>query len=156
MMSPKLKMPNTRKPNRDRSAVMTIQLMLSEIAAATSRTQRATKNAMAFWRRVTPRFYATASSLGTTVVLLIDLGDSGHLDVPRQAQPSQRADPNPVQVELVPGQAMTRRHRVGVMIVVPALAKGQQRHPPVVGGVVRVVKRRDPHRCVAELTSHVV
>ena len=135
---------------------MTIQPMFSEIAAATSSTQRATKNAMAFWRRVTPRFYATASSLGHDRVLVHRLRDPRDLDVPGQAEPPQRADADPVQVELVPGQAVTRRHRVGVMVVVPPLAEGEERHPPVVGRVVRVANRREPHRCVAELTSHVV
>jgi len=36
-----------------RRALMTIQPMFSDSAAATSRMQKATKNAMAFWRRVT-------------------------------------------------------------------------------------------------------
>ena len=40
----------TRRP------LMRIQPMFSDTAAATSRTHSATKNAIAFWRRVTGRF----------------------------------------------------------------------------------------------------
>jgi len=38
-----------------RRALITIQPMFNDTAAPTSRTQRATKKAMAFWRRVTYR-----------------------------------------------------------------------------------------------------
>src|ERR1043166_8385295 len=66
MIRPKVMMPKTRTRTRARSAVMTIQPMFSEIAPATRRTHRATKNAIAFWRLVTWGFYATASSAGIT------------------------------------------------------------------------------------------
>ena len=46
----------------------------------------------------------------------------------------------PGDVELVPGQAVARRRRVRVVVVVPALAERQQRHPP---GVARVVLGRE-------------
>ena len=51
MMSAKEMMP--RMSGATRRALMTIQPTFSDTAAATSRTQRATKKAMAFWRRVT-------------------------------------------------------------------------------------------------------
>ena len=83
--------------------------------------------------------YATASSAGTersfsscgTACLILATLTS-------QARPSdlQRADADPVDVELVPGQAVAGAGRVRVVVVVPAFAEGQQRHPPVVGRVV--------------------
>src|SRR6187551_2037177 len=42
----------------------------------------------------------------------------------------QQADLDPGEVELVPGQAVTRRGRVRVVVVVPALAEGQDGDPP--------------------------
>jgi len=39
------------------------------------------------------------------------------------------------------------------MIVVPAFAKREQRHPPAVGGEIAVTKRREPQLCVAEFTQ---
>src|SRR6266700_76039 len=41
-----------------------------------------------------------------------------------------------VDVELVPGVAVTRADRVGVMVVVPTFASCEERDPPVVAGVV--------------------
>src|SRR5207247_1721668 len=41
-----------------------------------------------------------------------------------------------VDVEFVPGEAVTRADRVGVVVVVPALAAGEQSDPPVVARVV--------------------
>src|SRR5262245_28957717 len=64
------------------------------------------------------------------------LGHLRDLDLPRQPEPAQRADPNPVQVEFVPGEAVASRDGMRVMVVVPALAEGDERNPPVVGRVV--------------------
>ena len=47
---------------------------------------------------------------------------------------------DPADVELVPGEAVTGGDRVGVVVVVPALAEGQERDPPA---VARVVARRE-------------
>src|SRR6266545_3112543 len=164
MISPAMIRPNVMIPKRTtlsraRSAVMTIQPMFSEIAAATSRTHRATKNAIAFWRRVTPRLYAGSertrpplSGYGfvglnndQAVVFLIRnrLRDLRDLDIPRQAEQPQGTDADPVQIQLVPGEAVTGRNRVRVMVVVPPLAEGEERHPPVVG---RVIARREAAR----------
>ena len=52
MIRPNVMMPKIRTRSGARSAVMTTQPTFSEIAAATRRTHRATKNAIAFWRRV--------------------------------------------------------------------------------------------------------
>ena len=41
-----------------------------------------------------------------------------------------------VDVELVPGEAVARADRVGVVVVVPAFAAGEESDPPVVAGVV--------------------
>ena len=65
------------------------------------------------------------------------------LDVPREAADLERADANPVEIELVPRETVTRARRMGVMVVVPAFAEGQERNPPVVG---RIVARRKPAR----------
>ena len=41
------------------------------------------------------------------------------------------------------------------MIVVPAFAEGQDGHQKLLVEVSEVMKRREPHMCVAELTSQV-
>src|SRR5687767_3150862 len=64
----------------------------------------------------------------------------GELEVPGQPQCLQRANADPVEVDLVPREAVTRAGRVRVMVVVPALAKRQQRHPPVVGRIIAGVE----------------
>ena len=68
-------------------------------------------------------------------------------DLTSQARPSacKRADAEPVEVELIPGQAVAGRHRMRVMIVVPALAEGEHRHPPVVRRIIaRLESSRAP------------
>src|SRR6476646_3137876 len=55
------------------------------------------------------------------------------LDVPRQAADLERPDANPVEIQLVPRETVTRARRMGVMVVVPAFAEGQERNPPVFG-----------------------
>ena len=54
------------------------------------------------------------------------------------ARPSLREEPDAVvvDVELVPGEAVARADGVGVVVVVPAFAAGEQSDPPVVAGVV--------------------
>ena len=54
------------------------------------------------------------------------------LDVPSQADRSQSADAVPVQIDFIPNNPVTRRLRNGVMIVVPSLAEGKQRHPKTI------------------------
>src|SRR5579863_8542287 len=58
------------------------------------------------------------------------------LDVPSEAEQAQCPYPKPVQVDLVPGEAMPGRSGAGVMVVVPAFAEAQQRDPEVVGGLI--------------------
>ena len=60
----------------------------------------------------------------------------GHLNLLRQANLRQQPDAPEVGIDLVPGQAVARGHRMRVVVVVPAFAAGQQRHPPVVARVV--------------------
>ena len=67
-------------------------------------------------------------------------------DVPGEADKAQCGDAIPVRVELVPGQAVTGGLRMGVMVVVPSFAKGQQRHPEAVArGVSGGKSARAPH-----------
>ena len=66
--------------------------------------------------------------------------DLGGLDVPDEPDGLQELQLDPGGVELVPGQAVARRGRVGVMVVVPAFAERQQRDPP---RVLRIVLRRE-------------
>ena len=56
--------------------------------------------------------------------------------VPGQAAEAEGRDAVPVGIELVPGQAVTRGLRMGVVVVVPALAKGEQSDPEAVAGGV--------------------
>ena len=77
------------------------------------------------------------------------------LNIPRKAEKAQDQNSIPVGVELVPLHAMTGRLRMGVVVVVPALAKRQHSHPEAVPGIILRAKRWRPHICVAELTSQV-
>jgi hypothetical protein len=54
-------------------------------------------------------------------------------------------DSVPVEIELVPRQPVASRLRVGVMIIVPALTKGQHRHPEAVFGSIAGKKPLPPH-----------
>jgi len=54
------------------------------------------------------------------------------LYVPGQAEQAQGGDAVPVGVELVPGQAVARGLGMGVVVVVPAFAEGEQRDPEAV------------------------
>ena len=52
------------------------------------------------------------------------------------AQELQQLELDPGQVELIPRQTVARRGGVGMVIVVPAFAEGDQRDPPVVARIV--------------------
>ena len=85
------------------------------------------------------RYYA-ASRSGIAVSHLGDPNGSG------DAQEFQDPDLDPGKIELIPRQTMPRRSRMGVVIVVPAFAEGDQRDPPVIAGIVaRVEAARAPH-----------
>jgi hypothetical protein len=66
-------------------------------------------------------------------VLGIELGD---LDFFGEADFAEEPDAVVVDVELVPLEAVARADRVGVMVVVPAFAAGEESDPPVIAGVV--------------------
>src|SRR3954447_9595768 len=66
------------------------------------------------------------------------------LHIPRKAEATQDKDSIPVQVDFVPGHAVTSRLRKGVMVVVPALTKRQQCHPKAVPGVIASAKAPFP------------
>jgi len=48
-----------------------------------------------------------------------------HFDIPSKAEHPQRGDSIPVEIEFIPGQAMAGSLGMSVMIVVPALTKGE-------------------------------
>ena len=58
------------------------------------------------------------------------------LDIPREAADLERPDANPVEIEFVPRETVTRARRMGVMVVVPAFAEGDECNPPVVGRMI--------------------
>ena len=58
-------------------------------------------------------------------------------------------------VELIPRQAVTGRSGMRVVIIVPALAEGEQATHQLLRESSRVSNRRLPHMWVAELTSQV-
>jgi len=66
-------------------------------------------------------------------VLGVELGD---LDFFGEADLGEEPDAVVVGVELVPDEAVTGTDRVGVVVVVPAFATGEQSDPPTVAGVV--------------------
>lgn len=70
---------------------------------------------------------------GRLGVLLVELGD---LDFFGEADFFEEPDAVVVDVELVPGEAVTGADGVGVVVVVPAFAAGEDGDPPVVAGVV--------------------
>ena len=53
-----------------------------------------------------------------------------------QARLREQPDAIVVDVELVPGETVARADRVGVVVVVPALAAGEQGDPPAVARVI--------------------
>ena len=66
-------------------------------------------------------------------ILGIEFGD---LDFFGEADFAEEPDAVVVDVELVPGEAVTRADGVGVVVVVPAFAAGEQSHPPVLARTV--------------------
>ena len=80
--------------------------------------------------RLGPLSLQDAGGLG---VLGVELGD---LDFFGEAELLEKPDAVVVDVELVPGEAMARGDGMGVVVVVPALAAGDEGDPPVVAGVV--------------------
>jgi len=58
------------------------------------------------------------------------------LDMSRKADALKKMDTVIVDINLVPGEPVTGRNRVGMMVVVPSLATGQQGHPQIVARVV--------------------
>src|SRR5687768_16017088 len=69
-----------------------------------------------------------------------DLLDARLLEVPREAKCLKCPDPDPVEIDLVPREAVSRAGGMRVMIVVPALSERQQRDPPVVRRIVMRLK----------------
>ena len=59
-----------------------------------------------------------------------------NLDFFGEADFAEQPDAVVVDVELIPGEAVTRADGMGVVVVVPAFAAGEQSDPPVVAGVV--------------------
>mmetsp|Transcript_36725 Transcript_36725/g.63077 ORF Transcript_36725/g.63077 Transcript_36725/m.63077 type:complete len:218 (+) Transcript_36725:268-921(+) len=73
-------------------------------------------------------------------------GLCGQLDVPDEAEALEEGDGGVGDVKLPRPEAVARRVFEGVVVVVPALAKGQPTNPPVVARLVaRHVVLRAPH-----------
>ena len=70
---------------------------------------------------------------GRLGVLGVEFGD---LNSFREADLAEEPDAVVVDVELVPGEAVTGADGVGVVVVVPAFAAGEESDPPVVAGIV--------------------
>src|SRR5271169_5810807 len=71
-----------------------------------------------------------AGWLGVLGVVLGDLDAFGEADF------GEEPDAVVVDVELVPGETVARADGMGVVVVVPAFASGEESDPPVVAGVV--------------------
>src|SRR3954451_22327021 len=76
-------------------------------------------------------------------LLRLALGRDAH-DVPHEADALHRADDPGGRVELATAEAVLRRAREGVVVVVPGLAEGRQREPEDVGRVVLDVEAPAP------------
>src|SRR4029453_13522540 len=61
--------------------------------------------------------------------LLGGSADLGHADVPHQPADAKNFERDPRRIELVPGQTVAGRRRVGMVVVVPALAEREERDP---------------------------
>ena len=57
-------------------------------------------------------------------------------ELPREPDAMERVDAEPIDIQLVPGEAVADAAWIGVVVVMPALAKRQQGYPPVVGRIV--------------------
>ncbi len=90
-------------------------------------------------------FLVASGWLGVLGVELCDL------DLVGQAHLCEQPDAVVVDVELVPGEAVARADRVSVVVVVPALAAGDQGDPPA---VTRVVTRLEA-ACAVEVRGRV-
>src|SRR5215469_6794286 len=70
-------------------------------------------------------------------VCRVEVGDLNFLS---EADLGEQPDSVVVDVDLVPGEAVTRADRMGVVVVVPAFAAGEDGDPPVVPGVIAGLK----------------
>jgi hypothetical protein len=50
----------------------------------------------------------------------------------RKAESSQETNAIVIDIDLIPGQAVTGRYRICVMVVVPSLPAGHERYPKIV------------------------
>jgi hypothetical protein len=72
--------------------------------------------------------------------------EGASFDVPGEAEEAEDGDAVPVGIELIPGEAVTGGLGVGVVVVVPAFAEGEEGDPEAVaGGVGGVEATRAPH-----------
>ena len=85
-----------------------------------------------------------------------DLLLARHLDVPGQPERFQQPDEEKSKIELEPAKAERGRIREGVVVVVPALAPGQQAITAELRLLSsRVTKRRAPNMCSTELMADI-
>src|ERR1035438_2698636 len=91
------------------------------------------RNGRLGWRRPLNLYGGWLEDAGGLGVLGVVFGD---LDFFGEADFGEEPDAVVVDVELVPGEAVARANRVGVVVVVPTFAAGEQGDPP---GVARIV-----------------
>src|SRR3978361_1415763 len=103
-----------------------------------------------------------APSCGAARLLALALGRDAH-DVLRHADLLQRPDQHRRDIDLEAAQALARRAREGVVVVVPGLAEGRDREPEHVRRLVldveapapeEVAERVDRARDVVEEEQH--
>src|SRR5208283_2296334 len=89
-----------------------------------------------------------AGRLGGSYLTRDSFRDFRNLHLLGDAQNTEKPNLDPADIELVPGKAVASRGRMRVVVIVPAFAKREQRHPPAVAGTVA---RREaalaPHMC---------
>src|SRR6476646_7102802 len=118
-----------------------IQPTFRAMAPPARQTPRTMKNATDFRRP--PEVMSSCShlqdisELSSRDFFLRDLADPSDADIPDETGRAEHLEQEPGGIELVPGQAMARGSRMGVMVVVPAFAERDERHPPQVSGIVR-------------------
>lgn len=74
---------------------------------------------------------------GGSGVCRVELGD---LNLFCESEFGEQPDTVIVDVELIPGEAVARADRMGMMVIVPAFAAGEDGDPPVVAGIIAGLK----------------
>ena len=107
------------------------------------------------WAGLNRRRFSSSHSVQRCIVILSNARSHAlvltrveplRLHVPRKPEHPEHGNSVPVKVDFIPGQAVTGRLGMGVMIIVPALTERQQRYPEAVfRGVGRMKPLPSPH-----------